>query len=70
MSAPSHVETRDAELISAVVRAIAESSVEIRAHAEEAVARAAATVERCNQRRAERERYLAQKKRHRADAWR
>jgi hypothetical protein len=67
MSAPSPVETRDVELISAVVRAVIESSAQIRDRAQEAVARAAATVERSTQRQAERERYLAQKERERAD---
>jgi hypothetical protein len=51
-----------------VVPAVIESSAEIRAHAEEAVARAAATIELCKQRQAERERYLAQMERERADA--
>jgi hypothetical protein len=74
MSAPPDVETATAELIAmsrdtrTVVRAATDSSVEIRAYAHEAVARAAATVERSRPRQGERERYLAQKERERADA--
>ncbi len=74
MSAPPDVEMATAQLISAardtraLVCAIVESSVEIRAHAQETVARAAATIERCKKRQAERERYLAHKERERGDA--
>jgi hypothetical protein len=74
MSAPPDFETATAELISAardtraLVCALIESSVEIPAHAQEAVARAAATVERSKQRQAERDRYVARKERERADA--
>ena len=52
----------------AAVDALAMSSRALHFRAQEGVDRARATVERCRQRQAERERYLAQKERDRAKA--